>query len=168
MASEVRDDLHLTSTGKGHYYRSPHGFPPQGFRVSFSLIFLWWVFYIFSLNVISYHNHIVSWLESFFGLKSFMYDFTCKHLCLVMSIHFIPGLNLHVLWIYEIMSMIGRCITKINCLRSERFIRAVLGCMLPSLYIPIPYLTSPPPPPLQDLGSIVSPSSLSSIRFFYS
>lgn len=40
MASEVRDDLHLTSTGKGHYYRSPHGFPPQGFRVSFSLIFL--------------------------------------------------------------------------------------------------------------------------------
>lgn len=38
MASEVRDDLHLTSTGKGHYYRSPHGFPPQGFRVSFSLM----------------------------------------------------------------------------------------------------------------------------------
>ena len=70
MASEVRDDLHLTSTGKGHYYRSPHGFPPQGFRVSFSLIFLWWVFYIFSLNVISYHiittsyhdlNHSLAW-----------------------------------------------------------------------------------------------------------
>ncbi|XP_020603844.1 uncharacterized protein LOC110042817 [Orbicella faveolata] len=32
MSSEVRDDLHQTSTGKGHYYRSPHDFPPQGFR----------------------------------------------------------------------------------------------------------------------------------------
>lgn len=38
MTSELRNDLNLTSTGKAHYYQSAHGFPPDGFRVSYSLL----------------------------------------------------------------------------------------------------------------------------------
>lgn len=32
MSSEVRNDLHLTSTGKGHYYSPSHVFPSDRFR----------------------------------------------------------------------------------------------------------------------------------------
>ena len=40
MTSELRKDLNLTSTGKAHYYQSAHGFPPDGFRVSYNLCWI--------------------------------------------------------------------------------------------------------------------------------